>query len=82
MPLDENEEVAKVEINGEMFDRVSIVTRMTGTHTGDGPDILTLEGKDYKPSGRKVIFPLEWWALTINQKIKRQIVSLEVSTLR
>ena len=41
-----------------------------GVHTGDGPQLLKLEGCDLKPTGKEVVWPLEWWTLTINaQKV-------------
>ena len=47
-------------------------------HTGDGPQLLKLEGCDLKPTGKIVVWPLEWWTLTINaQKVPPSLVRLK-----
>mmetsp|Transcript_41698 Transcript_41698/g.131425 ORF Transcript_41698/g.131425 Transcript_41698/m.131425 type:complete len:178 (-) Transcript_41698:275-808(-) len=51
---------------------------MFGTHTGDGPNLLKLEGRDFKPTFKEVVFPVEWWTLSINtRKVPPKIVALQ-----
>ena len=50
----------------------------SGVHTGDGPQLLKLEGCDLKPTGKEVVWPVEWWTLTINaQKVPPSLVRLK-----
>uniref|UniRef100_A0A7S0N4J6 Uncharacterized protein n=1 Tax=Cryptomonas curvata TaxID=233186 RepID=A0A7S0N4J6_9CRYP len=65
------------EKTGEKLQNVHILTRITGTHLGDGPTTLTLEGIDYKATGRRAAFPVEWWTLTVNHRLHRQLVRLQ-----
>jgi hypothetical protein len=45
--------------------------RPAGVHNGDGPQLLKLEGCDLKPTSKDVVWPVEWWTLTINaQKVR------------
>jgi hypothetical protein len=40
-------------------------------HNGDGPHLLKLEGCDLKPTSKDILWPVEWWTLTINaQKVE------------
>mmetsp|Transcript_6268 Transcript_6268/g.20069 ORF Transcript_6268/g.20069 Transcript_6268/m.20069 type:complete len:218 (+) Transcript_6268:256-909(+) len=79
MPLSEPEgwEEGSDPKTGKRVQKVHILTRITATHTGDGPSTLTLEGIDYKPTGKRVVLPLEWWTLSINHELHRQIMRLE-----
>mmetsp|Transcript_61605 Transcript_61605/g.99597 ORF Transcript_61605/g.99597 Transcript_61605/m.99597 type:complete len:312 (+) Transcript_61605:19-954(+) len=64
--------------DGQKLRHVHITTSMTGVHTGDGPQLLKLEGCDLKPTGKEVVWPLEWWTLTINaQKVPPSLVRLK-----
>ena len=37
-------------------------------HNGDGPHLLKLEGCDLKPTSKDILWPVEWWTLTINAR--------------
>mmetsp|Transcript_43197 Transcript_43197/g.102005 ORF Transcript_43197/g.102005 Transcript_43197/m.102005 type:complete len:274 (+) Transcript_43197:91-912(+) len=63
-PLDEQDGWDDVEEDGRSYRHIHVATQMKGTHTGDGPNLLKLEGVDYKPTGKVIVFPLEWWVLT------------------
>lgn len=76
-----DEETAKGEsfvADGQQLRHVHVTTAMTGVHTGDGPQLLKLEGCDLKPTGKEVVWPVEWWTLTINaQKVPPSLVRLK-----
>mmetsp|Transcript_40623 Transcript_40623/g.99785 ORF Transcript_40623/g.99785 Transcript_40623/m.99785 type:complete len:289 (-) Transcript_40623:1928-2794(-) len=76
-PVDENEGWDDTEEDGQKVRRVHFATRAEATHTGDGPNTLRLEGCDYKPTGKKVILPLEWWTLSVDDKVPCKVVSLK-----
>eukprot|EP00960_Hanusia_phi_P067192 766569-Hanusia_phi.AAC.2 len=77
-PLDEEKGWEDEETAEGTIRHLHLSTRMFGTHTGDGPNLLKLEGRDFKPTGKEVVFPLEWWTLSINtRKVPPKIVSLQ-----
>jgi hypothetical protein len=44
-----------------------------GGRASDGP------GRAGQPTGKRVVFPLEWWRIAINHKLRRQMVKLQVN---
>uniref|UniRef100_A0A7S0Z2M4 Uncharacterized protein n=1 Tax=Hemiselmis tepida TaxID=464990 RepID=A0A7S0Z2M4_9CRYP len=76
-PVEELEGWEDVVEDGQNVRRVHFTTRIEATHTGDGPNTLRMDGVDHKPSGKKVVFPTEWWTLSINDKIPPKIVKLQ-----
>lgn len=75
-PVDDLESWEDVEEDGEKVRKVHFTTRIEAIHTGDGPNTLRLDGVDHKPTGKKVIFPLEWWTMSINFKIPPKVTKL------
>lgn len=73
-----DEEMSKGETfvpDGQRLRHIHVTTAMTGKHTGDGPKLLKLEGCDLKPTGKHVVWPIEWWTLTVNaQKVPPSLV--------
>jgi len=64
--------------DGQTLRHVHVTTEMMGVHNGDGPQLLKLEGCDLKPTNKDVIWPVEWWTLTINaQKVPPSLVRLK-----
>jgi hypothetical protein len=63
-------------IGGKDVRHVHIMTETRATHTGDGPNLLKLEGSDYKPTGKVVQWPKEWWQLSVTMDIPQQILEL------
>jgi hypothetical protein len=64
--------------DGQILRHVHVTTNMKGEHTGDGPRLLKLEGCDLKPTSKHVVWPMEWWTLTINtKKLPNKLVRLK-----
>eukprot|EP00290_Baffinella_frigidus_P010293 CAMPEP_0180155132 /NCGR_PEP_ID=MMETSP0986-20121125/24617_1 /TAXON_ID=697907 /ORGANISM="non described non described, Strain CCMP2293" /LENGTH=267 /DNA_ID=CAMNT_0022103709 /DNA_START=20 /DNA_END=823 /DNA_ORIENTATION=+ len=74
-PIDEEEWDEEV-IDKKDIRHVHLLTEIRGTHTGDGPNLLKLEGCDYKPTAKVVVWPKEWWRITITQDIPASILEL------
>lgn len=75
-PVDDLEGWEDCEEDGDKVRKVHFTTRIEAIHTGDGPNTLRLDGVDHKPTGKKVVFPLEWWTMSINFKIPPKITKL------
>jgi len=77
-PLDDEQGWDDEETGEGTIRHLHLSTKMFGTHTGDGPNLLKLEGRDFKPTFKEVVFPVEWWTLSINtRKVPPKIVALQ-----